>query len=56
MCRERGHIYYGVLQMDFGKIRSHVMVFISMAVMAFDAKDPGNERFGASAFQRMSKL
>ena len=42
--------------MDFGEIHSQVMVFISMVVMAYGAKDPGNERFGASAFQRMSKL
>ena len=46
----------GVSQMDFREIRSHVMVFISMVVMAYSAKDPGNERFGSSAFQRMSKL
>ena len=41
--------------MDFGKIRSHVMVFIAMRVMAYGAKDPGNERIGTSAFQCMSE-
>ena len=46
----------GMLQMDFSQIRSHVMLFISMVVMVYGAKVPGNERFGASAFQRMSKL
>ena len=42
--------------MDFRQIRSHVMVFISMVVLGYGAKDSGNERFGTLAFQRMSKL
>ena len=44
----------GVLQMDFDKIRSHVMVFIATGMTA-GAKDPGNKRIGTSAFQRMSE-
>ena len=45
----------GVVQAHFGENRLHGISVSGRIMGGFGAKDPGNERIGIVAFQRMSK-
>ena len=45
----------GVVQAHFGENRLHCTSVSGRLMGDFETKDPGNERIGIVAFQRMSK-